>query len=128
MCWNDTNSKYDLLQDKGKYSMFDTSCQKFWIHITKIPVDHIHKNTVMCDEHTVSLQSSMQFVAARQPIIVLRRVEEQFPAYKEMMVSAMCLCADNRIIVSYCEDLYGQKNKMFCTILMLPFVFYGLRF
>jgi hypothetical protein len=61
----------------------------------------------MTDEHTVSLQRSMQFVPTRQPIIVLRRVKEQFPAYREMMVSAMCLCADNRIIVSYCEDLYG---------------------
>ncbi len=56
---NDTNSKYDFLQDKWKFSMFDTSCHMFWIHTTKIPVSHIHKNTVMSDERTVSSQSSM---------------------------------------------------------------------
>ena len=74
-CSNDTNNKYDFLQDKGKYSMFDTSCQRFWIHIAKIPISHFRKNTVMSDEHTVSLQSSMQFVPTRLPIIVLQKVE-----------------------------------------------------
>jgi hypothetical protein len=33
-----------LFEDKGKYSMFDTSCQRFWIHITKFFISHIHKN------------------------------------------------------------------------------------
>ena len=53
---------------------FDTSCQRFWIHITKIHVNHIHKNTIISDEHTVSLQSSMQFLPIRLPIIVLQSV------------------------------------------------------
>ena len=53
------HNKYDFFQDKSRYSMFDTSFSKFWAHISKIPVSHIHKNTVMSDEHTVSLQSSM---------------------------------------------------------------------
>ena len=101
---NDTNSKYDFFQDRWKYSMFDTSCQGFWIHITKIPESHITKNTVMSDKHTVSLQNSKQFVPTVLPIIVLQRVEEHFPAYREIMVSAVCLCADNRIISFYPED------------------------
>ena len=117
-----------FLQDRWKYSMFDTSCQMFWIHITKIPVSRIHQNTVMSDEHIVSSHSSMQFLPTRQPTIVLQRVEEQFPAYREIMVSAVCLCADNRIISSYSEDLCGPTNKMFCSILMLPFILCGLRF
>ena len=127
ICWNDTITMI-ILQDKWKYSKFDTFCQRVWIHITKIRESHIHKNTVMGDEHTVSLQSSMQFLPTRLPIIVLQRVEEQFPAYREIMVSAMCLCADNRIISSYSEDLCGPTNKMFCSILILPFILCGLRF
>ena len=87
---NDTNSKYDFFQDRWKYSMFDTSCQGFWIHITKIAKNHITKNTVMSDEHTVRLQSSMQIVPTMLPIIVLQRVEEELPAYREIMVSAVC--------------------------------------
>ena len=43
------HNKYDIFQDKGKYSMLDTSCQRLWICITKILVNHIHKNTVMSD-------------------------------------------------------------------------------
>jgi hypothetical protein len=48
------HSKYDIFQDKGKYSMFGTSCQRFWIRITKILAIHVHKNTVMKDEHIIS--------------------------------------------------------------------------
>jgi len=69
------HNKY-IFQDKGKYSMLDTSCRKFWIHITKIIVSQIHKNTVMSDENIVSVQSSMQFLPALMPIIVLQTVEE----------------------------------------------------
>ena len=64
----------------------------------EIPVNHFHKNTVKSDENSVNLQSSMQFLPTRLPIILLQRVEEEYPAYREIMVSAMCLCADNRII------------------------------
>ena len=108
--------------------MFDILCQRFRIHVNKIPVSHVHKNTVMSDEHTVSLQSSKQFVPSMLPIIVLQRVEEQFPAYREIMVSAMCLCADKRIILFYSENLYGPMNKIFSSILILPFILCGLRF
>ena len=64
----------------------------------EIPVSHFHKNTVMSDENSVNLQSSMQFLPTRLPIILLQRVEEEYPAYRENMVSAMCLCADKRIV------------------------------
>jgi hypothetical protein len=56
------HNKYDFFQDKSKYSILDTSCKRFWIHNTKILASHIHKNSVMSGEHTVSLQSVMQFL------------------------------------------------------------------
>jgi len=67
----------------------------------------------MSDEHTVSLQSSMQFLPTRRLVVVLQTLEEQFPERREIMLSAMCLCADKRIVSSYSEDLYVPKNKMF---------------
>ena len=110
-------NKYDLFQDKCKYSMFDISCQRFWIIITKILVRHIHKMTVISDEHIGNLQSSMQFLPTRLPVIVWQRVEEQFPACRVTMVTAVCLCADKRITSYYSEDLYGSKKKCFLGIL-----------
>ena len=128
ICWNDTYNKYDFFHDRFKYSMFDTFCQRFWIHIIKILVSHIQKNTVMCDEHTVSLQSSLQLLPTRLLVIVLQRVEEQFPACRVTMVTAVCLCADSWSMSCYSEDLYGPKNKTFSKNLMLPLNFCGLRF
>ena len=52
----------------------------------------------MTDEHIESLQSSMQFVPARLPKVVLQRVEEEFPIWRQIIVSVMCPCADKRII------------------------------
>jgi len=43
------------------------------------------------------------------------------------MVSAMCLCADKRI-VCYFEGSYAPNNKMFSRDLMLPFILCGLIF
>ena len=99
ICWKDTCSKYFFFSDKDKYSLFDPSCRWFWIRITKIHVERIHKNTIMSDEHIVSSQSSMQCLPTRLPIIILQRAEEQLPAVREVMVGAVCLCAD-RIIIS----------------------------
>ena len=81
--------------------------------ITEILVNHIHKNTVMSDEHIVSLQIRMKSHPTLMPIIVLQRFEEQWPPLREVMLSAMCPCADKRIISSYSEDSYGQKNNVF---------------
>jgi hypothetical protein len=53
----------------------------------------------MNDERVESLQSSMQFLPTRLPKIVLQRVEEEFPIWREIIVSAMCLCADKRLIL-----------------------------
>jgi hypothetical protein len=64
----------------------------------------------MSDEH---IESSMQFLPTRLPKIVLQKVEEEFPIWREIMVSAMCPCADKRIISSYFEDLYGSSNNVF---------------
>ena len=80
----------------------------------------------MSDERIGNLQNNMQFLPRRLPKIVLRRVEEEFPIWREIVVSALCLCADQIIIVSYFEDLYGPNNKMFSRNLMLPFIFGGL--
>jgi hypothetical protein len=117
------HNKCDFCQDKGKYSKLDTSCQKFWIHITKILVNHIHQNTVS-DEHSVTLQSNMLFLPTRMPIIVLQRVEKQIPAVSEIK---LCACVQTKEL-SYFEDFYCPKNKMFSGNRMLPFFFYGLRF
>jgi hypothetical protein len=48
----------------------------------------------------------MQFLPTRQPVVVLHRLEEQLPEWREVMLSAVCLCADKRIMSSYSEDLY----------------------
>jgi len=48
----------------------------------------------MSDEHIVSLESSMQFLPIRLPTLVLQRVEEQFPTFRDIMLSAVCLCAE----------------------------------
>ena len=69
----------------------------------------------------------MQFFPTKLPIIVLRRVEEQIPAVREIVVSAVCVCvcararADKRIISAYFEDLCGTKYKMFSRNLILSF-------
>jgi hypothetical protein len=40
----------------------------------------------------------MQFLPTRLPKIVLQRVEEEFPTWREIMVSVLWPCADKRII------------------------------
>jgi hypothetical protein len=69
----------------------------------------------------------MQSLPTRQPIVVLERLEEH-PEWREIVVSAMCLHADKRIISSYSENLYGPKNKMFSRKLMLPSILCVLKF
>jgi hypothetical protein len=64
-------------------------------------------NTIMSE------QTSMQILSTWQPIVVLEKLEEEFPEWREIVVSAMCLCADKRIVSSYAENLYGPKNKFF---------------
>ena len=57
------------------------------------------KKTVMSNERIENLESNMQFPLTRLPKIVFRRVEEEFPIWREIVVSAMCLCVDQRGIV-----------------------------
>ena len=61
----------------------------------------------MGNEQVVSLRSSMQFLPTSRPVVALHRLEEQFPAWREIMLSAVRLYADKRIMSSYSEDLYG---------------------
>jgi hypothetical protein len=42
----------------------------------------------------------MQFLPTRLPKLVLQRVEEEFPIWKEIIVSVMWPRADKRIILS----------------------------
>jgi len=81
----------------------------------------------MSEEHIESLQGNMQFHPTRQPKIILQRVEE-FPIWREIVVSAMCLCADQRIILPYFEVLYGPNNKMYFRNFMLSFISCSLTF
>jgi hypothetical protein len=82
----------------------------------------------MSDEHIESLRSSMHFRPTSLPKIVLRRVEDEFPIWREILVSAMCPSADKRITSSYFEDFYGTNNKMFSMNLMPPLIFCGVIF
>jgi len=70
----------------------------------------------MSDEHDI-LQNTMQFLPTRLAIVVLKSVEEQFPASRKIMVSAVCLCADRRILPSYSQDCMAQRAKCFLGIL-----------
>jgi len=76
----------------------------------------------MSDVHIVSLQSSTQFLPTRLPIILLERVEEQFPSVREIIVNAMCLCAYRRVISSYSEEFYIAKQKVFSRNHMVLFI------
>jgi hypothetical protein len=75
----------------------------------------------------MSEQRNWRIPPTTQPIVVLQRIEED-PEWREVMVSAMCLCADKRIVLSYSEDLYGPKKEMFSSNLMLHIISFGLRF
>jgi hypothetical protein len=76
----------------------------------------------------MSEQTNMQDLLTWQPLFVLEELEEEFPEWREIMVSAMCLCADKRIVSSYAEDLYGPMNEIFSRKLLLHFIFCGLKF
>jgi hypothetical protein len=52
-------------------------------------------------EHISKLQNAMESVEARVPVIVLQRVEERYPAVREGMVSAACMCAQERVLSFY---------------------------
>jgi hypothetical protein len=66
----------------------------------------------MSYEHIVCLQSSMQLLLTRWPLVVLQGLQKQFPEWREVIMSAVWLCAEKRIVSFYCEDLYGRKNKL----------------
>ena len=59
-------------------------------------------------------------------IIVLERDEEQFPAVREIIVSAMCLCVYRGVVSSYSENFYIVKDKILCRNHMILFILCGL--
>jgi len=67
----------------------------------------------MSNEHIASSQSSMQYLPTRLPIVILQRVEEQLPVVREVMVGAVCLCGDKRIILSILGICMAQRIKCF---------------
>jgi len=77
-------------------------------HASCLP--RLSKKTVMTDEHIESLQSSMKFLPTRVPKLVLQRVEEEFPTWREIIVSVMWLCADKIIISSWRFEWPKQQN------------------
>jgi len=63
-------------------------------------LSHIHQNTIMRDEHIVSMQSVMQLLPTRGPVVLLQRLEEQFPEWSKIMLCAMCW-EKNYIVLSW---------------------------
>jgi hypothetical protein len=124
LCWNDTK-KYDFFEDKVKYSMFDTKCQRFWIYIPKILVSHIHKNTVMNDELTVTVQSSMQFLPIRLPTVVLQRVWKTLTFERNHGDCYVPVCRQKNysLILMICM---APIRKCFLSILSYLLIFSGL--
>jgi hypothetical protein len=51
----------------------------------------------MCDEQLLSVQKSVLSVARREPKITLRRTEEIFLAFKDSVVSVLCLCVQKEL-------------------------------
>ena len=64
----------------------------------------------MSDEHIVSSGSIIQCLPTRLQVIILRRVEEQLPPGREVMVGAVCLCADKIIISSYSGGMFMAER------------------
>jgi hypothetical protein len=71
--------------------------------------------TIVSDGYTVSLQSSMQSLGTRVPVVVLRRVEELFPALRESKVHAVC--REEYFIILFPGFIGPQKSKPFLGIL-----------
>ena len=70
----------------------------------------------MSNEDIVSSQSSMECLPTRLPIIILQRAEEQLPSVREVMVGAVCLCANKIIILSILGICIAQRIKCFLGI------------
>ena len=72
--------------------------------------------TIMFDEQDLSLQKKiLQSVTARVPVLILQRVEENFPALRENTVSDVYMHAQKTILFTYSWNLHGQSNKMLST-------------
>jgi hypothetical protein len=68
----------------------------------------------MSDEHIVSLQSSMQYLSTRLPIIVFQRVE-QLPPFKRS--HGVCYVQTNELSLLILGIFMAQRMKCFLGIL-----------
>jgi hypothetical protein len=69
----------------------------------------------MCEEKVLGLKRILRSLAARVPRIAPQRDEEMFPALKESMVSALCMCAQKRISLSMSIILAKETNTLWQT-------------
>jgi hypothetical protein len=97
----------------GNYSKLDTG--RFIINKTLYHKDYCNAGNIMCEERVVGLQSILRSLATRVPRIILQGVEEMFPAVRESMVSALCMCAQKRIVLSSSVYSGSQRNKHLVT-------------
>jgi hypothetical protein len=72
-------------------------------------------NTVMNDEHIVRLQSNVQFLLTRLPIIVLQKVDEHVPAFRETMVTVMCVyvCRQLEYVILFWGFVWPKERNVF---------------
>jgi len=126
ICLNDTYNKYDFFEDKGKYSMFDTSCQRFWIHITKFLVSRIHKNKNHEWWAHCKLTKQYAVPSNKAAIDCITEGWRTVSFFERNNGECFVSCVQTkRIMSSPSEDLYGSKNKMFSMKHMLPYIFCG---
>lgn len=96
---NAAYNQYVLFQDLRSYSVLCV-LSELWSYVTRILVIHfvIYHTSIMDEGGVLSLQKTLQSVPRRRPVIVLQRVEERFPALKENVVSALCICAYKTVL------------------------------
>lgn len=102
---------YLLFQDLSSYSILDMSYQKYEDTSLEFLLSHFDTNhTDVYEEWVLSLQQTLQSLAAKVPEIILQRMEERFPALRESMASVVGKCPQIGILSSYSLDLDGQRN------------------
>jgi hypothetical protein len=58
----------------------------------------MEQQSIMSDERLLSLKKILHFLATRVPKIILQRVEEEYPALKESLVSVVYFCESENIL------------------------------
>jgi len=71
----------------------------------------------MRDEHNVSIQSSMQLLPTRGPVVVLQRLQEQFPEWSKIMLCAVCCVLTKELRHLMLRISMAESTKCFLGIL-----------